>query len=118
VNPKQNDNSLFKRKNLILTNKDNLKMNNILKSNIKLNNNKKYNAYNTINYNNYSSINERLIPLPHSLENSINKKSKEKTIIPKKKSICQKFRDNPQHFYTVELTESMIKDIIKIKNNK
>ena len=32
------------------------------------------------------------------------------------KIICHKFTDNSQHFYTVKLTESMIKQLIKMKN--
>ncbi len=118
VKKKTNDNTSFTKKQLVLTKKGKLQLNNYVKTNNKLNSSNKYKVHNTINYNKYISINDKIDSLPHSFQNTINAKSKEKTVKPKKKDLCQKFRDNPQHFYTVKLTESMIKDIIKMKNKK
>ena len=77
--------------------------------------------YNTINYSNdtksYIDDEISLIKNTINVQNNNNKNIlfKEKKIINKKnhRMLCHKFTDNPQHFFTAKLTESMIKQIIK-----
>ena len=85
--------------------------------------------YNTINYleNNNIKFNKMIknkdtIKDNFTIDTQSNKKGKNflKDHIEKKikrhKILCHRFTDNPQHFYTVKLTEAMIKELIKIKN--
>ena len=85
--------------------------------------------YNAISYNNISEGKIKDISQTQNSKNSniINSSQKKdllnSTEIPnliklKNKNLCHKFINNPQNFYTVKLTESMLKQLIKIKKKK
>ena len=88
------------------------------------NNNSEEMNYNTISSNYLSG--EKIKDLSQNNKNStcINSSQKKdllnstdlaKLINLKNKNLCHKFINNPQNFYTVKLTESMLKQLIKIK---
>ena len=120
------NNMLNLYKNNIIGNKDNdliKKQKNILKryktQNINILNNNTNNNYDDFKYNtlnNKHSINTSIDPNKNKnlfLKDNTEKKIKKNNII-----LCHKFTDNPQHFYTVKLTKSMIKDLIKKNINQ
>ena len=92
----------------------------VLKRNKEMNDNEK--NYNSINYSNDTKI--YVDDEISQKKNTINARyNNNKNILFKKKIskqnhriLCHKFTDNPQHFFTVKLTESMIKQIIKNRN--
>lgn len=129
IKRKDNQNLLKKKKKFLLKLK-----NPISKSKIEsyIDKNKSFNINNTteeINNNTVSCNNltgDKLKDLSQNKKNStfINSSQKKdllnstelaKLINLKNKNLCHKFINNPQNFYTVKLTESMLKQLIKIK---
>ena len=129
IKRKDNQNLLKRNKNLLLKIKKPIN-----KSKIEsyIDKNKTYNInsnseqinYNTISTNNLSG--DKLKDLSQNNKNTtfINSSQKKdllnstelaKLINLKNKNLCHKFINNPQNFYTVKLTESMLKQLIKIK---
>ena len=87
------------------------------------NNNSEEINFNAISSNNLSG--DKLKDLSQINKNStinsylkkdlLNSTDLKKIINLKNKNLCHKFINNPQNFYTVKLTESMLKQLIKIK---
>ena len=109
------------KKTILKRNKEN---NN--ESNNDSNNNNKEKNYNTINNSNggknYVNIipknNENIFKIQYNkIKNILIKDNIKKNKI-NHRILCHKFTDNPQNFYTVKLTESMIKQLIKMKGKK
>ena len=115
-----NSHKKLKSKNIIKRNKEN--NNNFINNKfIKQKNN------NTVNYLNddKNKLNSKIMPIKDIKINTqsnnkynmvIKDENNSKKIKKIHKIFCHKFTDNPQHFFTVKLTESMIKQLIKIKN--
>ena len=88
------------------------------------NNNSEEINYNSISYNNISGDKIKDLSQNNKNSNTINFSQKKELLNStelanlinlKNKNLCHKFINNPQNFYTVKLTESMLKHLIKIK---
>ena len=126
---KENPNLLKKKKKFMLKLKKPInksKIESYLDKNKTYNNNNNSEEinYNSISYNNISGDKIKDLSQNNKNSNIINSSQKKELLNStelanlinlKNKNLCHKFINNPQNFYTVKLTESMLKQLIKIK---
>ena len=102
----KNNNDIIKRNKTF--EKDEIILDSIIEEEFSSNNNNESNPIKRKN---------KLLLKPYQLSNK--RKNNDKKIRIKHKELCHKFKDNPQHFFTVKLNDLMLKALnINIKGIK